>query len=222
MERFIFSVAALMLVQFLGNSAGFHVFRATMGAGGWRWLFYEPDCSDGLSRIEYLMATITDESILFRRMEHSFRRIFKQARVKSSPHFLSQALNTIADLILVRQRMAARAMERLTETLRHVLMNYCRHRVHHRVSGAEELGGIRWYPAIEKTRLEGRPRLRFEAGPVIGLPGIRTLIRMPFVESAIQQSVAPKAGPGLLKIAVRDAHGRLCRLVEGKGDGPHG
>ena len=197
MKRYIFSAAALMLVQFPANSAGFPVFAFTMGAGGRRWLSYEPDCRDGLRRIESLRASITNESMLFRRMEHSCKQIFKQSRVQASPHFLARMLHTLADLTLVRRRKAARAMETLAETLRYIFMQPYRHRVHHKVSGPEELGGIAsWDPAIEKIRLGGRFWLRLEAGPAVGLPGIRALVRMPFVENAIPQALARKGdGP---------------------------
>lgn len=139
-------------------------------------------------------------------------------RAQVNPHFLFNALNTIADLVIVDPRKAERAIEMLAETFRYVLMNHHRHMV----SVAEELDFIRQYLAIEQVRFGARLTVRIEADPAVRLYSIPALILQPLVENAIKHGLAPKVGPGLLKIEVSEADGCLCLSVEDNGDGSLG
>jgi hypothetical protein len=117
MNHFLFSVAALRLVQFLGNSANFHVLELPVGAGVRRQRFYEPTFRAKGRRIESLTLTIMDESMLLQRMEELCKQTVQRMREQASPPLLSRALNTIAGLALVPRRKAAWAMEMLAESL---------------------------------------------------------------------------------------------------------
>lgn len=328
---------ALMVTLFAGLLLGFHVLESGIGAGVRRWLFHQPDFNAELSRFASSIATVTEEPMLFRQMEHAVMQIFEHTRAQVisseavlsteagkdllaldlieaasltdrsagpdgpkpevyvairangcvdhllgvsvdlqgrsflqneiaflhglaslisarrdalaaeavrlevqsrewnlrqqattaelqalraqvNPHFLFNALNTIADLVIVDPRKAERAIEMLAETFRYVLMNHHRHMV----SVAEELDFIRQYLAIEQVRFGARLTVQIEADPTVRVHSIPALILQPLVENAIKHGLAPKVGPGLLKIEVCEANGCLCLSVEDNGDGPLG
>jgi two-component system LytT family sensor kinase len=137
-------------------------------------------------------------------------------RAQVNPHFLFNALSTIADLVVVDPRKAERAIEMLAETFRYVLMNHDRHMV----SVSEELDFIRQYLAIEQVRFGARLTVHIEVDPVVRRRSIPALILQPLVENAIKHGLAPKIGPGLLTIEVRETDGCLRLSVEDNGDGP--
>lgn len=137
-------------------------------------------------------------------------------RAQVNPHFLFNALNTIADLVMVDPRKAERAIEMLADTFRYVLMNHHRHMV----SVGEELAFIRQYLAIEEVRFGARLTIRIDADPAVRLLSIPALILQPLVENAIKHGLAPKIGPGLLTIQVCQADGFLRLSVEDDGQGP--
>jgi two-component system LytT family sensor kinase len=86
-------------------------------------------------------------------------------RAQVNPHFLFNALNTIADLVMVDPRKAEHAIEMLAETFRYVLMNHHRHMV----SVSEELDFIRQYLAIEQVRFGARLTVRMHVDPTVRL-----------------------------------------------------
>ena len=137
-------------------------------------------------------------------------------RAQVNPHFLFNALNTIADLVIVDPRKAEHAIEMLAETFRYVLMNHHRHMV----SVSEELDFIRQYLAIEQVRFGARLTVRMHVDPTVRLRSIPALILQPLVENAIKHGLAPKVGPGLLTIEVGESNGCLRLSVEDNGDGP--
>ncbi|MBC7927457.1 MAG: histidine kinase [Bryobacteraceae bacterium] len=137
-------------------------------------------------------------------------------RAQVNPHFLFNALNTIADLVIVDPRKAERAIEMLAETFRYVLMN------HHRnmVSVGEELDFVQQYLAIEQVRFGSRLEIRIDADAIVRKHIIPALILQPVVENAIKHGLAPKIGPGLLTIQVCQFDGFLRLSVEDNGAGP--
>lgn len=137
-------------------------------------------------------------------------------RAQVNPHFLFNALNTIADLVMVDPHKAELAIEMLAETFRYVLMNHHRHMV----SVAEELDFIRQYLAIEQVRFGARLTVRIEADPAVRMHSIPALILQPLVENAIKHGLSPKIGPGLLRIEVCESDGCLRLAVEDNGEGP--
>jgi two-component system LytT family sensor kinase len=329
------AAAALMVMVVAGLLIGFPRLEDAIGAGVLRWLFHQPDFNAELSRFACSIASITEEAVLFRQMEHSVTRIFDHTRAyvipndaataaaigkdplaadlievaslphplarledtkpdlyvaiqangrvdhllviavdfhgrsflhnelaffrslaaltgarrdalaaesarleihrremnlrqqatsaelqalraQVNPHFLFNALNTIADLVIVDPRKAERAIEMLAETFRYVLMNQNRHMV----SVSEELDFIRQYLAIEQVRFGERLTVQIEVDPAVRRRTIPALILQPLVENAIKHGLAPKIGPGLLTIQVRETDDCLRLSVEDNGDGP--
>lgn len=165
--------------------------------------------------------TAETERLEIQRREMSLRQQATSAelqalRAQVNPHFLFNALNTIADLVIVDPPKAERAIEMLAETFRYVLMNHHRHMV----SVGEELDFIGKYLAIEQVRFGARLTVRIEADPSVRLRSIPALILQPLVENAIKHGLAPKIGPGLLTIQVCEADDGLRLSVEDNGDGP--
>ncbi|MFN9754318.1 MAG: sensor histidine kinase [bacterium] len=107
-------------------------------------------------------------------------------RAQVNPHFLFNALNTIADLVMVDPRKAEHAIEMLAETFRYVLMNHHRHMV----SVSEELDFIRQYLAIEQVRFGARLTVRMHVDPTVRLRSIPALLLQPLVVNAIKHVLA--------------------------------
>jgi two-component system, LytTR family, sensor kinase len=102
------------------------------------------------------------------------------------PHFLFNALNTVAALVRLNEnRNALTATVALGDLLRVVLET----RGEARVPLARELDFLERYVAIEKLRFEDRLEVRIEIGPDAGKLLVPALILQPLVENAIRHGV---------------------------------
>jgi two-component system, LytTR family, sensor kinase len=130
--------------------------------------------------------------------------LLKQAQLEAlrsqlNPHFLFNALHSMAELVHTDPKLAEQLIVRLGELLRQVLQSSTREEV----TLAEELEFIRGYVEIEQMRLGERLRVIWdiEAGALEArLP---SLILQPLVENAVQHGIAAATGAGTLIIAAR-------------------
>jgi sensor histidine kinase YesM len=120
-------------------------------------------------------------------------------RSQLNPHFLFNALHSMAELVHTDPKLAEQLIVRLGGLLRQVLQSStCQE-----VTLAEELEFIRGYVEIEQMRLGERLRVSWdiEAGALeVRMP---SLILQPLVENAVQHGIAAAAGPGMLVITAR-------------------
>jgi two-component system LytT family sensor kinase len=137
-------------------------------------------------------------------------------RAQLNPHFLFNALNTIADLIAVDADKAERMTEKLAEVFRSVLANSQRTMI----SVREEIEFVSKYLEIEKARFRDRLQVRIDVEPGLGEIDVPAMILQPLVENAIKHGLAPKMEPGILSISVRQANRCLLLTVEDDGMGP--
>jgi two-component system LytT family sensor kinase len=136
-------------------------------------------------------------------------------RAQINPHFLFNSLNTIADLT-VRDPARAEAMSlRLAAVFRHVLAHSSRPLT----SVRGEIDFLRTYLHIEEARFGERLQVEIEVLPEIAGEQIPSLILQPLVENALKHGLAPKTGPGHLKIAARADREHLYLIVEDDGIG---
>jgi two-component system LytT family sensor kinase len=155
-----------------------------------------------------------------RERESSLKRLLAEAELKAlraqiNPHFLFNALNTIADLITSEPEKAEAMTERLAEVFRCVLARTDREMI--RVS--EEIDFLRTYLAIEQTRFGDRLRVSIEIDPEIAGALIPSFILQPIVENAIKHGLSPRLEGGELRIlALKDAD-ELRLVVEDDGAG---
>lgn len=117
-----------------------------------------------------------------------------QARIR--PHFMFNALNTIASLTRSRPEVAEEMVEDLAELLRASLGEASRP-----ATLAGELDLALRYLHMESLRMGDRLRCRVECG---GLPGdarVPPLILQPLVENAVYHGVEPLPGGGEIVVA---------------------
>ena len=120
-------------------------------------------------------------------------------RSQLNPHFLFNALHSMAELVHTDPKLAEQLIVRLGELLRQVLQSSTTQEV----TLAQELEFIRGYVEIEQMRLGERLHVSWdiEAGALEAR--VPSLILQPLVENAVQHGIAEGAGVGLLVIAAR-------------------
>jgi two-component system LytT family sensor kinase len=131
------------------------------------------------------------------------------------PHFLFNALNTIA--MLVRRDRKNEAIDVVVgfgELLRYVLNESGTLDV----SLAEELGFARRYLDIERVRLGDRLRATIDTDPEAEAALVPNLLLQPLVENALKHGIVVRPEGGSLRIAAK-REGALLRL-EVEDDGP--
>lgn len=122
-------------------------------------------------------------------------------RSQLNPHFLFNALHSIAELVHANPKLAEQLLLRLGELLRQVL----RSSSEQEVALAEELDFIKGYVEIERMRLGERLQVQWDIAPDTLPIKVPSLILQPLVENAILHGIAPVAQPGSLTIrASRD------------------
>jgi LytS/YehU family sensor histidine kinase len=117
-------------------------------------------------------------------------------RSQLNPHFLFNALHSIAELVHENPKLAEKLIVRLGELLRQVLQSATLQEV----TLADELEFIRGYVDIEQMRLGERLRVIWDVPPELLPARVPSLILQPLVENAIQHGIAPTAKAGILTL----------------------
>ncbi|MFQ5790156.1 MAG: sensor histidine kinase [Acidobacteriota bacterium] len=131
------------------------------------------------------------------------------------PHFLFNALNSIAALTSEDPNRAEAALLRLSELLRTVV-EASRSPT---ISLEQELSMVRNYLEIERIRFEERLDYRVDASKdLLGLqvPG---LLLQPLVENAVKHGVSLKRTPGRVEVTVRKEGRQAVMRVTDDGEG---
>jgi two-component system, LytTR family, sensor kinase len=137
-------------------------------------------------------------------------------RAQINPHFLFNALNTIADLIVTNPTAAEAMTLRLAKVFRHVLAQSVRPLT----SIGDEMEFLRAYLQIEEARFGGRLHVSIDVPPDVARDSIPSLILQPVVENALKHGLAPKPGPGHLWVSAKRHGPQVCLKVEDDGLGP--
>jgi two-component system LytT family sensor kinase len=136
-------------------------------------------------------------------------------RAQVNPHFLFNALNTIADLIVVDAARAERMTERLSDVFRYVLT----HSQKTTITVREEIEFVRRYLEIEEARFRDRLRTTIHLAPEVAETKVPALLLQPIVENAIKHGLAPKLEGGSLTVSARHRDSWLVLAVEDNGVG---
>ncbi len=137
-------------------------------------------------------------------------------RHQLSPHFLFNAMNTIAMLIRMnRGADAVRTVAGLSDLLRAILVDTDRDEV----PLATEMALVRQYLAIEQIRFEDRLQVVIETTAESLQELVPRLILQPIVENAIRHGIGRQAGDGHLAIYAAIAGTDLEIRVEDNGPG---
>ncbi len=132
------------------------------------------------------------------------------------PHFLFNALNTIAVLIRTQKNpQAVRVVTGLGELLRRVLASAGTQFVPLR----QEVEFIERYLEIEQLRFGDRLKVELRIEPDTLEASVPHLILQPLVENAIQHAIAPRVALGVLHVGARRVGERLLLRVQDNGPG---
>lgn len=140
----------------------------------------------------------------------------KALRAQINPHFLFNALNTVASLIHSDPARADRAVEQLSEVFRHTL----------RRSDSEwtpleqELAFATAYLDVEEARFGDRLRYAVDAAPAARRALVPSMLVHTLVENAVKHGIAQRRSAGVLEIAADVIAGRLVVTVTDNGPGP--
>lgn len=167
------------------------------------------DASRDLSRREREAAEL--RALLSEARLDSLRRQFR-------PHFLFNALNTVAASFGHEPEIGRRVVRRLGELLRASL----RSDEQALIPLTEELDLARAYLEIEQVRFGDRLTTRVEAEPGVESWQVPALILQPLVENAVVHGVSHRAEGGLVRVLAREVSGALHVVVEDDGPGPAG
>jgi predicted ATPase/GAF domain-containing protein len=144
---------------------------------------------------------------------HALELEAQQAKI--NPHFLFNALSSIAELAVSDGAKAEIAIVKLASLYRYVLTNS----MDELVSLEQELEIVRNYLTLEKLRFGGKLEyfvtIEGDASRV-KLPG---LLIQPLVENSIRHGVAPKLAPGTVTVQAVVRGDRCCIVVQDDGDG---
>ena len=136
-------------------------------------------------------------------------------RARLNPHFLFNALHTLAALVKFRPSMAEDAIERLGDMLRYALKEDSRELVEF----SEEYAFTRQYLAFEQLRYEDRLKVDVQIDPNVSNFDIPPFSIQALAENAVRHaiSIRPEGGAIWIKCFCRD--GRLTVSVRDDGPG---
>ena len=140
-------------------------------------------------------------------------------RMQLNPHFLFNALNSIA--MLTRRNDSSRAVTMIAglgDLLRYVLEDSPADEVTLR----EELGFLSRYLEIERVRFQDRLQIRLDVAEEAMDAFMPNLLLQPIVENAIRHGIARKVNQGSIEIAGRKLGDRLILQVRDDGPGLSG
>ncbi len=141
----------------------------------------------------------------------------KALRAQINPHFLFNALNTIAGLIPRHPERAEETIEELAEVFRYTLRRSEREWV--RLD--EELEAVRSYLRIEQARFGERLQFRIESNAEAEEVRIPAMLIQTLVENGVKHGVAKLMAAGLVEVRVETAAetGDVCIEVRDNGPG---
>jgi len=229
-RRWTFEVPASLAVALVHSVA--------VGLGHWLW---DPKVHFGIVRVVHSFATLNFPSDVLRywliaaayhtlAAHHEIRlhdvnqahmaRLLAEARLQNlearlQPHFLFNALNTIAALIRRDPPAASIMVGQLSELLRAALSTESAREV----TLAGELRLLDQYVAIQRTRFSDRLSFGVDA-PVDTLQAyVPQMILQPIVENAVRHGIGPREAAGSVDVRASRAGSKLRLTVVDDGVG---
>jgi signal transduction histidine kinase len=155
------------------------------------------------------------EALLSAQAEAAASRAQLQAlRAQLNPHFLFNALHSVAALVRERPAAAEEAVERLGEMLRYALDDGAEEEV----LLSEEWAFTEDYLALEALRYGERLRLQTSVSREALSCAVPAFVLQPLVENAVRHGIAPRLGGGRLVVRAAVMAGEL--EIEVRDDGP--
>ena len=145
---------------------------------------------------------------------HASRSDLKALRAQINPHFLFNALNSIAGLIPKDPGRADRTVEQLAEVFRYTL----RRSEREWTPLVDEIEFVTAYLEVEQARFGQRLQCRVTLDDAVKAAIVPTMMVQTLVENAVKHGVAAVRGPGRVEV---DAHPEGDRLrIEVADNGP--
>jgi signal transduction histidine kinase len=139
-------------------------------------------------------------------------------QAQMNPHFLFNALNTIAALVRTEPRRAEQMVENLAAILRRTLQR-SRHTL---TTVEEEIDFLRAYLGIEQERFGERLIVEWVLEPDALHDLIPPMTLQPLVENALKHGIAERLDGGRIRVAAHREGERLILAVDDDGIGfPH-
>jgi len=163
---------------------------------------------------------LRDQSLAHKQREQELALSATQSELKAlraqiNPHFLFNALNTIAALIPQKPDKAEQTVEQLAEVFRYTVRRSARECVRL----AEEIDFVRSYLEIEQARFGERLRVRIDVEGATENIQIPAMIIQTLAENAIKHGITCVRGLGLIAISARLNGDRALVSVENNGPG---
>ena len=135
--------------------------------------------------------------------ESKNRAEIKALQTQINPHFLFNALNTIASFIRINPNKARELIINLSTYMRYNL-----DRSNDLIDINEEIEQVKAYVEIEKARFNDKLEVIYEIDEDIEVK-IPSLIIQPLVENAIQHGILKNKGKGSVKIKIRKINDKV-------------
>ena len=135
-------------------------------------------------------------------------------RAQINPHFLFNALNTLADM--ARDQPAT---ERTILNLSHVFRYVLECTKHEVVTLGEELGAARAYLEIERARFDDRLAFDIDAPEALLETPIPPMVLQPLLENAVKHGLSATGRAGHIRVAAHADNGYVCLSVRDDGVG---
>lgn len=143
------------------------------------------------------------------------RAELRALRAQINPHFLFNALNTIASLIRRNPRKAEETVEMLADIFRYTLARSAAEMI----ALAEELSFVNAYLEVEKARFGEKLEIEIKTDPRAGAVKVPSMLLQPLVENAVKHGILPKMEGGKIVISANCDNGLLRIEVADNGVG---
>ena len=148
-------------------------------------------------------------------MLHASRAELKSLRAQINPHFLFNALNSIAALIAIEPEQAELTVERLAELFRYALRRSDKEWV--RVE--DEMAFVQCYLDVEETRFHKRLKVHVEQDETASRALVPAMMVHTLVENAVKHGIATTRGAGSIEVRTSRQDGALHIEVRDSGPG---
>ena len=133
-----------------------------------------------------------------------------------NPHFLFNALNSIAELV----HRDADAADRMIIGLSALLRSSLEQAAHSEVPLEDELRLLGHYLDIEKIRLGERLRVEWDVAPDTREALVPPLLLQPLVENAVRHGISRRLSPGSIRVQAQRQGGELQIEIRDDGNEP--
>ena len=163
---------------------------------------------------------LRDQGLVHERREQELSLTATQSQLKAlraqiNPHFLFNALNTIASLIPRQPDQAEQTVEQLAEVFRYTVRRSDREWVRL----GEEMDFVRSYLDIEQARFGDRLRVEIDIDETAGSFRIPAMAVQTLVENAVKHGISALRGPCSINVSAKLNDGQVHISVEDNGPG---